>query len=110
MCDLIKLSSIFTIAPCWVWSRGSTEPPSHMELVETSRWRVDYEYRVFHLTVTLHLANISISYWDLELDRRNGDAIRKAQKSPRQEYLVSPFAVCCSIFSIIWLFFSWQQR
>ena len=40
MCDLIKLSSIFTIAPCWLWSRGSTEPPSHMELVETSRWRV----------------------------------------------------------------------
>jgi hypothetical protein len=23
MCDLIKVSSIFTIAPCWLWSRGS---------------------------------------------------------------------------------------
>ena len=41
-CDLIKVASIFTIAPCWLWSRGSmhTEPPSHVKLVETSRWRV----------------------------------------------------------------------
>ena len=40
MSDLIKLSTTVTIAPCWLWSRGSTEPPSHVELVETSRWRV----------------------------------------------------------------------
>ena len=41
MCDLIKLSTIITIAPCWLWMRGSTmQPQSHVELVETSRWRV----------------------------------------------------------------------
>jgi hypothetical protein len=39
-CDLIKVSTTVTIAPCWLWMRGSTEPPSHVELVETSRWRV----------------------------------------------------------------------
>ena len=40
MCDLIKLSTIITIAPCWMWMRGSMQPQSHVELVETSRWRV----------------------------------------------------------------------
>ena len=39
-CDLIKVSTTVTIAPFWLWMRGSTEPPSHLELVETSHWRV----------------------------------------------------------------------
>ena len=47
-CDLIKVSSTFTIAPCWLWTRGSTEPPSHVELVETSRWRVDRRHKEPH--------------------------------------------------------------
>ena len=40
MCDLIKLSTTVTIAPCWLWTRGSMQPPSYVKLVETSRWRV----------------------------------------------------------------------
>ena len=40
MCDLIKLSTTVTVAPCWLWTRGSMQPPSYVKLVETSRWRV----------------------------------------------------------------------
>ena len=40
MCDLIKLSTTITIAPCWLWLRGYVQPPSYVELVETSHWRV----------------------------------------------------------------------
>jgi hypothetical protein len=43
-CDLIKLSTTVTIAPFWLWTRGSTEPPFHVELVETSRWKVAIIY------------------------------------------------------------------
>ena len=38
MCDLIKLSTTVTIAPCWLWLRGYMQPLSYVELVETSRW------------------------------------------------------------------------
>ena len=37
MCDLIKVSSIQILA---VVERLYKQPPSHVELVETSRWRV----------------------------------------------------------------------
>ena len=37
MYDLIKVLTTVTIAPCWLWSRGSMQPPSYVELVETSR-------------------------------------------------------------------------
>ena len=47
MCDLIKLSTTITIAPCWLWLRGYVQPPSYVELVETSHWRVSLLYYAY---------------------------------------------------------------